>query len=42
MALASKTKKLEDKEKSMAASEVGEEAKNCLLVIQNTITVIYS
>ena len=31
LALASKTKKLEDKEKSMAASEVGEEAKNCLL-----------
>ena len=35
LALASKTKKLEDKEKSMAASEVGEEAKNCLHVIQN-------
>ena len=35
LALASKTKKLEDKEKSMAASEVGEEAKNCLLAIQN-------
>ena len=37
LALASKTKKLEDKEKSMAASEVGEEAKNCLLAKARTL-----